>query len=426
MTRVAEATARGAFHGGGRARRRPGRWLRAVRPGARARRIALSLAGWLALAALAAVALGFGGLLAAEHYLGYQYVIVTGGSMEPTIPLGGLAVMRPPKPEDLRVGAIVMYEDPVAPGQNVTHRVVGFKEPGGDLLTRGDANTTGDTRPVPRANVRAVYVLSVPQVGRVVSRMASLDAAGVAGVTFGAALLTLSAGGAPRVLRRRRSRQGPVLTPVAAPSRDAPEVAPVVATLVIAPMRSTAAAIWTAPAVTDSPAPMLTAEPRARPSPPWGKASEWAPIPALPPAVQVRERTPVARERAVEPLAWAPLPVEPLPVRPGAWDPLPVEPLAPAPPLAASAPSARPLVSPLNVASMQPPARPASAPDAGRPLPAVRPRDATALTTRAPRRRADTQAASLTLLVALAGVAAMVFAALAATQARDRVRHPRT
>lgn len=54
---------------------------------------------------------------------GYQFMIVTSGSMEPTMPVGSLVIVTPCDYEDLKEGDIVTMR--LGSGMNLTHRVVG-------------------------------------------------------------------------------------------------------------------------------------------------------------------------------------------------------------------------------------------------------------------------------------------------------------
>ncbi len=133
-------------------------------------RPAVNLLGWLGigLASLAVGALVFVAL--APRLLGWHFVVVAGGSMEPTIQFGSLAVMKDFEGTPA-AGDVVMYSDPNRAGQVITHRVVSVSEGGRLLTTRGDANPVDDRAAVPVSAVRAQYLFSVPEVGRFVNWM---------------------------------------------------------------------------------------------------------------------------------------------------------------------------------------------------------------------------------------------------------------
>ena len=97
---------------------------------------------------------------------GRQLIVIQGGSMEPTIPLGGLVMTeRPANPADLAAGEIVTVRP--ASGTVYTHRVSrAFVEDGAaQLITKGDANATEDGAAVPASEVVGVARLWVPVAG---------------------------------------------------------------------------------------------------------------------------------------------------------------------------------------------------------------------------------------------------------------------
>jgi signal peptidase len=87
---------------------------------------------------------------------GYRGLVVTGSSMEPTIPLGSMVVVKTVDPHQLRVGDIVTYSLPGQTGALSTHRVVRVEASGDQpvIHTKGDAKGVEDgvaldlTRPV--------------------------------------------------------------------------------------------------------------------------------------------------------------------------------------------------------------------------------------------------------------------------------------
>ena len=123
-----------------------------------------AVAGGLVLLALTA------GLL-----LGLRPVVITSGSMAPTLPVGALAVDRSTPAGAVRVGDVVTV--PTAAGASVTHRVVGVERAGGEvvLTLRGDANQSSDRETHRLAVGHRVgrLVGHVPWVGRVLALLHS-------------------------------------------------------------------------------------------------------------------------------------------------------------------------------------------------------------------------------------------------------------
>ena len=127
-------------------------------------------AAWLGIfgTALAVATLVF--VVLAPRIVGWQLVVVSGGSMEPTIHFGSVAVMREVEARPA-AGDVVMYSDPARPGHVITHRVVVVSGDGSLLTTRGDANPANDAAPIPVSAVRGRYLFSVPYTGRFVTWM---------------------------------------------------------------------------------------------------------------------------------------------------------------------------------------------------------------------------------------------------------------
>ncbi|HEY5477441.1 MAG TPA: signal peptidase I [Tepidiformaceae bacterium] len=109
----------------------------------------------------------------APRTLGWQFVVVSGNSMEPTIHLGAIAVMKKVDPQKLKVGDIIMFTDPSQSDRAVTHRLVGVNDNGASFTTRGDANQALDAGTVPAQDVRGKFLFSIPEAGRVVRWMGS-------------------------------------------------------------------------------------------------------------------------------------------------------------------------------------------------------------------------------------------------------------
>jgi signal peptidase len=112
-------------------------------------------------------------------------LIVTGGSMEPTIQLGAVAIVGPTDPETLRPGDVVSIKAPGA-AIVVTHRIVRVVErsDGTWLETRGDANAAADPILLPASAVVGRVQFAIPIAGRL---MAALSRPGGLLVMFGLA-----------------------------------------------------------------------------------------------------------------------------------------------------------------------------------------------------------------------------------------------
>ncbi|WP_144710277.1 S24/S26 family peptidase [Curtobacterium pusillum] len=111
-----------------------------------------------------ATLLGLALWAAAPAVIGWQPTTVMTGSMEPRLTPGDVVVSRPVSAAEVRVGKIVLADDPDQPGHLRMHRYVA-KGPHGTLLTKGDANPQQDSTPLEPAAVHGVAFLRVPFVG---------------------------------------------------------------------------------------------------------------------------------------------------------------------------------------------------------------------------------------------------------------------
>lgn len=124
----------------------------------------------LTLAALAGSVCVLAVVLVATMDLGV--IVFRTGSMSPTIPTGGAAVVQTVPADRVEVGDVVTVPSPVGP-LPVTHRVVHVEQlPDGTtrLRLRGDANDAEDPFPYDVTEVRRVLA-SAPAVGYVLQRL---------------------------------------------------------------------------------------------------------------------------------------------------------------------------------------------------------------------------------------------------------------
>lgn len=97
------------------------------------------------MASLKAIAYALLITMAVMIISGYKFMIVSSGSMEPTLPVGSLVIVTPCTYEELELGDIVTMN---AGGVNLTHRIVGkYDAEGlterGYLLPEDDEKTNG-------------------------------------------------------------------------------------------------------------------------------------------------------------------------------------------------------------------------------------------------------------------------------------------
>jgi signal peptidase len=105
--------------------------------------------------------------------LGYSPVIVYGGSMADTVPVGSIAVTKQVQPDDVSVGDVIVFYPPTtAPDRSpLMHRVVSIREEDGQRLfhTKGDGNATADPWEMGIEGHGSRLVYAVPYVGYLVN-----------------------------------------------------------------------------------------------------------------------------------------------------------------------------------------------------------------------------------------------------------------
>lgn len=113
---------------------------------------------------IVATVLGLALWAAAPAVIGWHPTTVMTGSMEPRLVPGDVVVSRPVASAELRVGQILLADDPDQPGHLRMHR---FLEagPGHSIVTKGDANPQADSTPIARSAVHGVAFLRIPFVG---------------------------------------------------------------------------------------------------------------------------------------------------------------------------------------------------------------------------------------------------------------------
>ncbi len=97
---------------------------------------------------------------------GWRPYVVESGSMQPRIKVGDVIMASPQHDSAKLLGHVAVFVDPAGkhPGTIKSHRVIKINTDG-TLVTKGDANATPDSAPVPMSNVRGMGRLLVRWVG---------------------------------------------------------------------------------------------------------------------------------------------------------------------------------------------------------------------------------------------------------------------
>lgn len=106
--------------------------------------------------------------LAALIVAGYKPQVVTSGSMRPQLDRGSLIFVKPTPAQQLRVGDVITFENPIKGGDKlVTHRIVATVNApeGRGFITRGDANASRDPWKFMVDENAGRLAFSIPQVG---------------------------------------------------------------------------------------------------------------------------------------------------------------------------------------------------------------------------------------------------------------------
>jgi signal peptidase len=101
---------------------------------------------------------------AAPAVIGWHPTTVMTGSMEPRLAPGDVVVSRPVAPSQLRLGQVILYDDPDQVGELRLHRIHAVRS-GNMLITKGDANPQADSTPISRSVVHGVAFIRVPYIG---------------------------------------------------------------------------------------------------------------------------------------------------------------------------------------------------------------------------------------------------------------------
>ena len=124
-------------------------WLRSF--GAASAQVVLTIAVLLGLLATAPVAFG------------QISTTVMSDSMEPGLHAGDVVVLRPVTSNRVRIGQVVLVDDPDYPGRLRLHRLFDVRH--GSLVLKGDANATPDSSSVSASKLHGVGWLRVPWIG---------------------------------------------------------------------------------------------------------------------------------------------------------------------------------------------------------------------------------------------------------------------
>jgi len=116
---------------------------------------------------LFAVTLGSVGALRIALHTDSPLMVVSSGSMIPTLNVGDIIVVRGVDPNTITVGTIIIFHSPYDYPTAIVHRVIAINDQGGQEFfeTKGDNNAVADGWRVPAPNLIGVYVFKIPYIG---------------------------------------------------------------------------------------------------------------------------------------------------------------------------------------------------------------------------------------------------------------------
>lgn len=108
-------------------------------------------------------------------------MVVSSGSMIPTLNVGDIILVEGADPNTITVGTIIIFHSPYDYQMPIVHRVIAITNDGNSIFfqTKGDNNPGPDGWNVPSENLMGVYVAKLPYVGLI-----SLELRGPLGVTL--------------------------------------------------------------------------------------------------------------------------------------------------------------------------------------------------------------------------------------------------
>ncbi len=132
--------------------------------------VAARFLGRVTLVSLSTLAIALAVVLVAPKALGGQSLSVLSGSMAPHVNTGDMVMVVPQDANNIQVGQIVAFNDPNGSGRLYQHRVQSVREENGQMMvvTKGDANNTGESWQTPVDSEVGRVVLVVPYIGSIV------------------------------------------------------------------------------------------------------------------------------------------------------------------------------------------------------------------------------------------------------------------
>ena len=136
-------------------------------------------------------------IVAGPRMLRIETYVVVSGSMEPANPVGTMIYAKKVEPSALEVGDVIVFynTDATSDAVPITHRVVENRKASGEIITKGDANSSNDMQPVIYNNVLGKVIFKVAGLGFAASILSTIRGKIAAVMIIIAAYLLTEIGG---------------------------------------------------------------------------------------------------------------------------------------------------------------------------------------------------------------------------------------
>jgi len=113
------------------------------------------------------VTMGSVGAMRVALHTDSPLMVVSSGSMIPTLNVGDIIIVRGTNASTVTVGTIIIFHSPYDPSIAIVHRVIAIDDEGGQVFfeTKGDNNAVADGWRVPGSNLIGVYTGKIPYIG---------------------------------------------------------------------------------------------------------------------------------------------------------------------------------------------------------------------------------------------------------------------
>jgi signal peptidase len=113
------------------------------------------------------ITLGSVGALRIVLHTDSPLMVVSSGSMIPTLNVGDIIIVRGIDPSTITVGTIIIFHSPYDYSTPIVHRVIAIDNEQGQeyFETKGDNNAVQDGWRVPASNLIGIYVAKIPYIG---------------------------------------------------------------------------------------------------------------------------------------------------------------------------------------------------------------------------------------------------------------------